>query len=70
MAIVFTAASPEVAHFGNESIDCCEISRKKFNKSNVLDSNGQAQLTPRVNPLFLSTINHEELFSEKLTETD
>ena len=29
-ALVFTAASPDVAHFGNESIDCCEISGKKI----------------------------------------
>ena len=44
--------------------------KKKFNESNVLDSNGQALPTPRVNPLFSSTINHEELFLEKLTEID
>nr|POE76770.1 hypothetical protein CFP56_43536 [Quercus suber] len=70
VVVVFTTATPEVAHFGNESIDCYETLGKKFNESNVLDSNGQALPTPRVNPLFSSTINHEELFSEKSIEID
>lgn len=47
-----------------------KFQEKKFNESNVLDSNGQALPTPRVNPLFSSTINHEGLFLEKLTEID
>ena len=47
-----------------------KFQEKKFNESNALDSNGQALPTPRVNPLFSSTINHEELFLEKLTEID
>lgn len=43
---------------------------KKINESNILDSNCQALPTHRVNPLFLGTINHEELFSEKFIEID
>lgn len=69
-AVVFTAASPEVLILEMRVLIAVKFQEKKFNESNVLDSNGQALPTPRVNPLFSSTINHEELFLEKLTEID
>lgn len=47
-----------------------KFQEKKINESNILDSNGQALPTHRVNPLLSGTINHEELFLKKLIEID